>query len=107
MENYYDKKNCSCDKCEKKKRVEKHEKHEKHEKVEHRCNGCVCDQLRCLGVGTQVIIIGSAGIPSPLSTFTGFNEKDCCATFSTLIGGALFTSIVDCQAIQVLVFPPA
>lgn len=99
MENYSNKKNCSCDKCAKRNHVEKHEKDE------HRCNGCVCDQLRCLQSGTLVFIVGS-GVPSPLLTFISFNEKTCCATFTFILEGTtLITAVVDCERIDAIAFP--
>jgi len=104
MEYYSYKKNDSCDKCGTKNHDEKHEKHEKHEKrekVEHRCKGCVCDQLRRLGTGTAVDLYLSSGAQFAAAVFYNLDEKSCCAYFA-FEDTPLIVSCQDITAINIV-----
>lgn len=68
----------------------------------HRCQGCVCDQLRRLARGTEVDVFLSGGQILEDVVFLRFNRNNCCAFFrdeETEVGTTL---IVDCEKIDAI-----
>jgi len=73
-----------------------------HEKEEHRCNGCVCDQLRRLQTATEVDVFLRGGTVLEDVVFISLDRKNCCAIFTDPTTEPGSTLIVDCQEIQAI-----
>ncbi|MBO0586334.1 hydrolase [Sporosarcina sp. E16_8] len=95
MENYSNKKHCSCDKCEQNK------KDEKQKEVVNHCKGCICDQLRHLQMNTTVNVYLAGFNELGALVFLSLDEETCCALFSDpAVPGTVV--IVDCRSIQAI-----
>lgn len=70
----------------------------------NRCNGCACDQLRRLQVGTdvEVDVFLSGGVILEDVRFINFNNNNCCAFFTDPTTEPGSTLIVDCQKIDAI-----
>ncbi len=68
----------------------------------NRCNGCACDQLRRLQVGTEVDVFLSGGKILEDVRFINFNNNNCCAFFTDPTTEPGSTLIVDCQKIDAI-----
>ncbi|KAA9018055.1 hypothetical protein F4V44_20355 [Niallia endozanthoxylica] len=66
---------------------------------QHRCEGCVCEQLDDLQTGTLVDVFLSGGAVFTGLTFVNFDDRTCCAFFTqTTAPGA--TLVLDCEKMQ-------
>ncbi|MGC8229894.1 hydrolase [Pseudobacillus badius] len=87
------KKNC----CHK----HKNNEHE-HTDREHKCNGCICNQLRKLQTQTEVDVFLSSGEVLEDVVFINFDRNNCCAFFMDTETEPGSTLIVDCQRIDAI-----
>ena len=92
---------CKCQKSCKCSQKKEHEcKEEKSHKPMNNCRSCICEQLRCLEIGTVVDVFLSGGLSFLGLTFVSFNARNCCAYF--LEAGSTTPLIIDCKKIDAI-----
>ncbi|MFJ7405317.1 MULTISPECIES: hypothetical protein [unclassified Lysinibacillus] len=92
---------CKCQKpcnCHQKKQHEC--KEEKGHRAMNHCRSCICEQLKCLEVGTVVDVFLTGGLSFLGLTFVSFNARNCCAYF--LEAGSTTPLIIDCKKIDAI-----
>lgn len=66
------------------------------------CDGCICNQLRKLEVGTLVDIYLSSGVSFIGLVFISLDECNCCANFLEVHAAGNAPLVIDCRKIDAI-----